>query len=667
MATIDFSDLDSEIFLDSVPDALVIVDKEGNIAAVNQNLEKLSGYSKEELQGRSIGFLVPLNAEKEHRLHLQEYIKNPTPIPRPMGEVKNIFLLASDASKIPVDVCLSPVKVEGEIFYIAAVRDMTKRRLMEKELRESEERLEEAQSIVQMGSWDRDVLEDKLSWSDNVYCIFGLEPHSIEPDHAVFMEGVHPDDREYVESSFKNALEGKPYDITHRIILKNGTVRYVQEHCKAVFSEDDKLIRLIGTIQDITERKLAEQELQKAHNELERRVEERTRNLQQEVVQRKEFAKNLKFSEERIRAIVDSALDGIISINDQGIVESFNPAAESLFGYSSEEVIGQNVRLLMPEPYHSEHDGYLANYRRTGEKRIIGIGREVEARHRDGSTFPIELRLSESLSDKERVFIGIIRDISERKIFETQLKQARKEAEDANMAKSGFLANMSHEIRTPMNGVFGMLELLELTTLNEKQKELVGIAHDSANALLRIIDDILDFSKIEAGQLSLENTPLDLNKVVEDVVALLDEQASAKDVKLNCTIASDLPGNLSGDSLRLRQVLINLTNNAIKFASGGEVDVNVALEEETEDHLLLRFEVSDTGVGIPVEKQEALFRPFIQQDSSTTRKFGGTGLGLSISKQLVTLMGGEIGVNSIEGQGSTFWFTVNFGKTSKVF
>jgi len=371
---------------------------------------------------------------------------------------------------------------------------------------------------------------------------------------------------------------------------------------------------------------------------------------------------------EHLRSILKTAVDGIITINEAGIIETFNLAAEKLFGYTAEEAIGRNVNMLMPEPYAHEHDGYLHSYLSTGVKKIIGIGREVTGRRKDGSTFPMNLAVSEYAVSGQRMFTGIVHDITAAKLAEQELIAARKTAEQASLAKAEFLANMSHEIRTPMNGVLGMLELLQETTrLDAKQLDFVDTAQDSARSLLTIINDILDFSKIEAGRLSLEDTPFDLRKVVEDTAIMVSKLTASKDLEISCLVPVELPSGVSGDPVRLRQVLTNLISNAVKFTQQGEVVVRVKLEEETEEYLYLRFEVEDTGIGIPPDQQAGLFDAFTQVDGSTTRKFGGTGLGLSISRQLTELMGGEIGVNSVPGQGSTFWFTVRFGKAREKF
>jgi len=230
-----------------------------------------------------------------------------------------------------------------------------------------------------------------------------------------------------------------------------------------------------------------------------------------------------------------------------------------------------------------------------------------------------------------------------------------------SQAKGEFLANMSHEIRTPMNGVIGTLQLLEGTTLDASQREYVHVAHKSADALLAILNDILDLSKIEAGKLSLEDIPFDLRELVQELVVLHSLKAEQKGIELNSEINEQLPDVIVGDPTRVRQILVNLITNALKFTSEGEVSITVNIKEETEDRVLLRIEVSDTGVGIPLDKQQKLFSAFTQADGSTTRKYGGTGLGLAIVRQLVEMMNGELGVDSDAGKGARFWFEIPMG------
>ncbi len=369
-------------------------------------------------------------------------------------------------------------------------------------------------------------------------------------------------------------------------------------------------------------------------------------------------------SESRVRAVVDNVIDGIITINADGAIRTFNPAAESIFGYSADEVAGQNVKILMPPPYKDEHDGYLANYINTGNAKIIGIGREVEGRRKDGSTFPMSLAVSEIELGDKRMFVGVVRDITRFKQAEDALHAAKEQAENANRVKSDFLAMMSHEIRTPINGILGVLGLLKDTDLDGEQHNYVDTGHNSAEALLDIINDILDFSKIEAGKLEFEIVEFDLASLAEGVAEMLSPRASAKNIGLSLNIAEDAPNRLMGDPGRVRQILLNLAGNAVKFTLEGEVTISVSAVDETPSRTTLRFEVADTGIGIPEEKHDGLFAEFTTVDPSYSRKFEGTGLGLAISKRLVGMMGGEIGFTSAQRKGSTFWFTVGFEKAS---
>ncbi len=373
------------------------------------------------------------------------------------------------------------------------------------------------------------------------------------------------------------------------------------------------------------------------------------------VTERKKARVALLLSEARLDAVVNTAVDGIITINTAGVIQTVNPAAARIFGYAPEEMVGNPITMLQIEPYRSEHDGYLARYLATGDPHIIGRGgREVPGRRKDGEVIPLELAVSEVRVGEQWFFTGMLRDISERKRLEVELLTAKEQAEAANQAKSEFLARMSHEIRTPMNAVLGLTHLALQTRLDGQQRDYLGKVQTSARLLLGIINDILDFSKIEAGRLELETVDFDLDELLDGLLVVVGQTAEAKGLALSVAADPDVPRLLAGDSLRLTQVLVNLLNNAVKFTDQGEVSLRVSLREQGGPGAALRFTVRDTGLGMDEAARAKLFRSFSQADETITRRFGGTGLGLAISKRLVELMGGGISAQSEPGQGSTF-------------
>lgn len=355
----------------------------------------------------------------------------------------------------------------------------------------------------------------------------------------------------------------------------------------------------------------------------------------------------------RTQAILDNVVDGIITIDEVGSVQSFNSASERIFGYSANEVLGKNVKTLMPEPYHSEHDGYLRNYLSSGIAKIIGIGREVVGLRKDRSTFPLELAISEVYVENQRLFTGIVRDISERKAFEVALKKAKEEAETANQAKSIFLANMSHEIRTPMNAILGFSQiLLRHQSLDDDTKVAVNAINSSGQNLLTLINEILDISKIEAGKMELNSDSFDLQALVKDVAAMFSFRCKEKQLQLHINNLSNSV-IVFGDGGKLRQTLINLLGNAVKFTNSGEVSLTVTpLDDER-----FQFDLKDTGIGIPLEAQQHIFEPFQQDEGG--RKMGGTGLGLAICQKQLELMDSKLTLKSALNQGAHFSFILN--------
>ncbi len=369
--------------------------------------------------------------------------------------------------------------------------------------------------------------------------------------------------------------------------------------------------------------------------------------------------------EKRKSAILESALDCIMSIDAEGRITEFNPAAEQTFGWRREEMLGESlIDRIVPERFRATNRAILRQYAETGSAVPFGQRLELRLLRRDGGEFSAEAVVAAIELDGQLAYTVYLRDITERKRTDAALIQAKEAAEAANRTKGDFLANMSHEIRTPMNAIIGMTELALDTPLNDEQREYLSLVKSSADALLEIINEVLDFSKIEAGRIEFERIPFSVSDTVGLVVRTLAPRAREKGLALSEHIEPGLADVWLGDPLRLRQVLMNLVGNALKFTREGGIDVSVVLESEAPTPVL-RFTVRDSGIGIPADKQQAIFDAFSQADTSTTRKFGGTGLGLTISQRIVQGMGGRIWVDSEPDQGSSFHFTVPLEHSSQ--
>jgi PAS domain S-box-containing protein len=351
-------------------------------------------------------------------------------------------------------------------------------------------------------------------------------------------------------------------------------------------------------------------------------------------------------SENKFRTLIEGASDGIM-ISKDGVCVEANAAFTKMFGYSNDDINGMDVfKLVVPSIRDT-----------VKEKVLSGFDKSYEAiaQRKDNTTFDVEIQGKTLIINGEPVRMTTIRDISEKKLIEAALKDSEKKSRDATKAKSEFLANMSHEIRTPLNGILGMTGLLLDTSLDSTQKNYVEIIRNSGDSLLSIVNDILDFSKIEAKKLTLEKISFELSPAVEDIKQILGFSAVQKGLKLTTHISSDVPKLVFGDPTRLRQILMNLVSNAIKFTAHGSVEINLLMKNGN-----TRFEIKDSGIGIPEAAIPKMFQAFSQVDASTSRKFGGTGLGLSICRELVHAMTGDIGVMSTENVGSTFWFELPF-------
>ena len=380
----------------------------------------------------------------------------------------------------------------------------------------------------------------------------------------------------------------------------------------------------------------------------------------QDITALKRTERELRDAEEKYRSIFENAIEGIFQSTQEGSYMSVNPALARMFGYASPDELMSTITHIAKQLY--VQPGRRAEFVRQIQEKNAVSDFESEVCRKDGSTIWISERCHgvRDGDGKMLYYEGTAEDITARREAELAIKKARDAALESTRLKSQFLANMSHEIRTPMNGIIGMTDLLLDTELTPRQRDFTQTISGSADSLLTIINDILDFSKIEAGMLSFEEIDFHLPSVVESSVELLAARAAAKKVEVASLVYNGVPTGLRGDPGRLRQVLTNLIGNAVKFTERGEVVVRANCQEETATHAIIRFTITDTGVGISAEALARLFQAFVQADGSTTRRVGGTGLGLAICRQLVERMGGEIGVTSQPGKGSTFWFTARF-------
>jgi two-component system sensor histidine kinase/response regulator len=369
----------------------------------------------------------------------------------------------------------------------------------------------------------------------------------------------------------------------------------------------------------------------------------------------------LESRDKKSRQVLETSFDAFVGMDVDGRIVDWNAQAENVFGWNLAEMSGKVLaEALIPPRCRDVYEAEIQQLLGSARGHSINKRFELVASRKDGGDIPVEITISSMRHNESHHFAAFLRDLSERKRFEQDLREAKEAAEAANRSKSDFLANMSHEIRTPMNGIIGMTDLTLETDITQEQREFLGMVKSSADSLLVLINDILDFSKIEAGKLDFEAIDFLLRDTLDDAIKVLALRAQQKGLELACHVLPEVPEGLIGDPTRIRQVIVNLVGNAIKFTAEGEVVIEVQVREEFEGKTILHFAVRDTGVGIPLEKQQSIFEAFTQADNSMTRKYGGTGLGLAISSRLVEMMGGRLWLESAVGFGSTFHFTAPF-------
>ncbi len=600
------------MLVDGVKDvANLMLDANGLVMTWNKGASRLHGYEEKEIISKDYSIFYPpeaIAAGKPQALLIKAKEK---------GRIDyEGWRVRKDGSRFMAHVTLTALYGDNQELrgYSKITRDITEHKDIEDQLNVFFELSLDMMCISSVDGYFKRVNQGftaALGWSNEEM----LSRPSID--------FIHPDDIEatFIEMKRQVELGKKVFHFENRYRHKNGSWRLLSWVSAPAMNG-----MMYATARDITEEKAVAQELRNAAT--------------------------------RITTILNSVVDGIITINDKGIIETVNPADCRIFGYAENEMLGCNIKMLMPEPYQDEHDGYLTNYISTGEAKIIGIGREVTGVRKDGSIFPMSLAVNEMRLGDQRYFTGVVKDITTRKLTEQELLKAKEQAESAGRIKASFLASMSHEIRTPLTGMLGMLEVLSLTPLNDDQDNVLQAAWASARSLLRIVNDILDWSKIEEGKLSLSPRSTSIPQLLNDVTHTYSRVASASSLILKHYVDERISKAHIVDPLRLTQILNNFVSNALKFTQKGEVELRAELIDQLESGEMIRFSVRDTGIGIPKNVQKNLFERYQQGSSDTARQYGGTGLGLAICRRLAELLDGQIGLVSEPGRGSTFMLTL---------
>ena len=611
------------LVLDNIVDGIVTIDDKNRILSASATAERILELEKGSLLNGDLVALFPPDGRSVVRRGAESVAG---------GASVSVLVQYEKRSGAVVwlDIQLSPIKnpnageidgQSGQATALAIVRDVTQKVLIDQELR-LRGRIIESSTVGTVIADARLPGFPIVDVNPAFVAITGYSPAEAQGRSCRFLQGPDTD-----KASIQKIRDGLAKQQEINVLLLNyrrdGTPFWNDLRIMPIRDKSDVVTHFVALQSDVTARVTSQQELARR--------------------------------EAYLRQVLNGTHDGIVVFDEQGLIESFNTGAEAMFGCAAHDAIGQPVsdiialqikaEAAVQHPFNHLHDWAAADQELA-----------FEAKRKDGAALWVAIRLRELSGTGLLRYIAVVHDITERKTIEHELRTAKDVAENAANAKSEFLANMSHEIRTPMHGVLGSLEMMRDTAMTSSQQRYVATATNSATVLLTVIDEILDFSRLEAGKLRIEVLDFALRDTVEDVSTMFAQRAHAKGIELACFIDPKVPDMLRGDPIRLRQVLTNLIGNAIKFTDRGEVVITVSLEDNAFGGDMLRFEVRDTGIGIASDKQTALFQPFVQADSTTSRRFGGSGLGLSIARRLVELMGGSIGFSSADGKGSSFWF-----------
>jgi PAS domain S-box-containing protein len=623
-------------------DAIISKTLDGIVTSWNKGAERMFGYTAEEMIGKPI-FVLAMPDLPTEMSDILERIRAGERV-----EHYETFRRHKDGHPIAISLSVSPLRDKrGRIVGASKIaRNISERRRTLLALREGQERLEAALEASRTGTFSWNLKTGIYDLDENLVRLFGMPPDQTQTTVEQFLPRVHPDDQStLLANTQRSRNEGADFEMEFRVLWPDQSVHWFYSRGKTSFDPAGRPAAMIGACVDITEhRRLAEREA---------------------------LALGKAQEESRFRRLLEAAPDAILEVDVEGQMVLTNQVAETMFGYSREELLGMNVESLVPAAMRGKHHDHRASYAASPQTRPMGEGLELKAQRKDGSLFPVEIRLSPNWRNGVLHVIALVRDISERKesqhriraiqeryaaqLFAAnqQLEARNEEVERANRLKSEFLASMSHELRTPLHTIIGFSELLteELEgPINAKQKRFLGHILQDSRHLLQLINEVLDISKIEAGRLELHSEAIEFSACIDEVVAGIQPQALAKNIAIENR--NTYSGLLYADRVRMKEILYNLLSNAIKFTSNG----GLVWIESVSDESFLRVTVGDNGIGIPQEEEAAIFEKFYQVGSSTSGIREGTGLGLPITKKLVELHGGRIWVESQPGEGSRFIF-----------